>query len=216
MGTSTRGVRGGRDRHSLPQRSPTARWTRRVFGVIATIALLGVAWAIYTMVRPASDDTSVAATPTATVAANTTDKHASSSKHHSKHKSKGPSKAAVASLHHAEDLLRTQGFTTTSTKGYDVKHTLRVLIARPVGEAKGASTAFFFEGGTLLGRDSTQPSSKLAVAKTSTTTATLAYGIYDGDDSPKSTAHVRFKLSGGAVTPEQTIPDYGDRVAGSG
>jgi len=213
MGTTTRSVRGERGRRRLPQRSPAARWTRRVVGVLATVALLGVAWAIYAMVKP-GDAAPASAAPAPTVVAKTVDKPAAAKRRHAKRtRRSGPSKAALASLRRAESQLRAQGYVTVARGGYDVKHTLRVLLARPVGDASAGRTAFFFEGGTLLGRDSTSPSASLKVARTSTTTATLAYGVYDGGSSPRRTTAVRFKLSGGAVAPQQAIPDAVDRVA---
>src|SRR6478609_2681478 len=70
MDSKARRVQAERDRRRLPPRSPWARWTRRVIGLVATIAFLGVGFAIYDMVRPdpgaavvASD---AAVTPTAT------------------------------------------------------------------------------------------------------------------------------------------------------
>ena len=45
--------------------------------------------------------------------------------------------------------VRSQGFTTLKPADYDPKATLRVLVARPVGDAAGGYRAFFFNKTTL-------------------------------------------------------------------
>ena len=49
--------------------------------------------------------------------------------------------------------VRSQGFTTLKPTDYDPKATLRVLIARPVGDAAGGYRAFFFNKTTFIGND---------------------------------------------------------------
>ena len=110
--------------------------------------------------------------------------------------------------------MREQGFTTVKVSDYDPKATLRVLIARPVGDAGGGHTAFFFTRDGLVGRDSQSPSTTLTVAKKGKSTITLRYGVYGPGDqagSPSSKKRVRFKLQDGALAILDTVPTQEER-----
>ena len=77
-----------------------------------------------------------------------------------------------------------------------------MLIGRPVGDPSGGSYAFFFSGGTYLGRDSLSPTASLRLAKQAKTSVTLSYGTC----CPAKRVPVRFKLQAGRIQPQQAIP----------
>jgi hypothetical protein len=206
-------VRRERNRNRLPARSPWARWTRRIAGLLATVAFLGVAVAIFQMVRPESGAAVNASEPTATPAA-----EKSSKKKSTKRKSTKP-KPLTASQKRAREkaveAVREQGDTTLRAADYDPRARLRVLIGRPVGDATGGYTAYFFTKDGFVGTDSQGfRSTKVEVAKQGKATITLRYGVYkDGDKAgqPSGTKRVRFRLDGGTMTALDTVPDADSR-----
>ena len=208
MDSNARRVRAERNRKRLPPRGKASRWARRIIGVIATAAFIGVGVAIALMVMPERDGTeasaaAVAPTPTATPAK----KHKTAK--HKARKPKGPTKAQREALKAAVAVVRANGYTTLKQSDYDPKATLRVLIARPVGDAAGGHRAFFFSKGTFLGNDATNPSTKLTVARTGKLTVMLSYGVYEPGDrpgDPSGRKRVRFRLDGTGVHPLDTIP----------
>src|SRR5204863_9620384 len=90
MGASARRVRAERNRRRLPPRRTLYRWTRRITGLLATAAFLGVGVAAYRMIAPdhstgsASLDPAPAATPA---------RHHKAAVKHKAHKPKGLTKA---------------------------------------------------------------------------------------------------------------------------
>jgi hypothetical protein len=205
MGATARRVRAERKRARLPHRSATSRWSRRLIGLLATAALLTVGVVSAKMIVPDKDDSSgAAATVVPTPAPVKTTKK--SAKHKAKAKPKGPTKAQLAERSDAVAAIRRQGYTTLRVGDYDFKATLRVMIARPVGDSGGGSYAFFFNKTTPLGKDSTSPSTKITVAKQSTTQVTLAYETSAGREK------VRFKLDGATLQPRDPIPPAGERL----
>ena len=205
-------VRRERDRNRLPARSPWARWTRRIAGLLATVAFLGVAVAIFQMVRPESGAAVSASEATATPTAE------KSSKKSSKKKSSSKPKPLTASQKRARekaiDAVREQGDTTLRAADYDPRARLRVLIGRPVGDATGGYTAYFFTKDGFLGKDAQFRSTKVEVAKQGKATITLRYGVYkDGDKAgqPSGTKRVRFRLDGSSMTALDTVPDADSR-----
>ena len=209
MDSNARRVRAERNRKRLPPRRKASRWARRIVGLIATAAFIGVGVAIALMVIPERDGTQASAsalapTPTATAAK----KHKTAKKKHAR-KPKGPTKAQREALKAAVAVVRANGYTTLKQSDYDPKATLRVLIARPVGDAAGGHRAFFFSKGTFLGNDATNPSTKLTVARAGKLTVTLSYGVYapgDRPGDPSGRKRVRFRLDGTGIHPLDTIP----------
>jgi hypothetical protein len=196
-------------RRRLPERQPWARWARRVAGLLATAALLGVGFASAQMILPdtGNDTSSIDAAPAATPAK--TAKHAKKAK--AKKKAKGLTKAQKAARADAVAEVRRQGFTTRSLSDYDPKATLRVLIGRPVGDAGGGYQAFFFLKDSYLGKDALSPSTYLRVSGKdgAKTTVTLSYGVYalgDPPGEPSGRKRVRFRLEGQAIHALDTIP----------
>ena len=198
-----------RDRRRLPERSPWARWTRRIAGLLATAAFLGVAVAIFQMVRPDGGAAVVASEATATPEAEAADKSSKGSS-----KSKALTASQKRARKRAVDEVRAQGDTTLREADYDPRARLRVLIGRPVGDATGGYRAYFFTKDGFVGKDSDFRSSKLEVAKQGKATITLRYRIYkDGDKAgdPSGTKRVRFRLDGGAFTALDTVPPADER-----
>jgi hypothetical protein len=207
--SKARRVQADRNQRRLPPRRHSHRWARRIAGVLATIAFIGVGVAIAQMVVPEADDSEAAAlapTPTATTAT-PSKKHKSAKK--KKAKPKGPTKAQREALKAAVAVVRQKGFTTLKQTDYDPTATFRVLIGRPVGDSAGGSKAFFFMKDQFLGNDALNPSTKLAVAKQGKVTVTLSYGVYESGDpagKPSSTKKVRFRLEGTLIHALDTIP----------
>src|SRR3954451_10558215 len=139
--TGRRG-RSERKRRRLPPRGALARWTRRITGLLATAAFLGVGVASYKMIAPHHKAAANAAlVPTAT---------ATPAKHHKRHKARhhALTKAQKAQRSAAVAAVRRQGYTALKPSDYAPRATFRVLIGRPVGNASGGAYAFFFNRGT--------------------------------------------------------------------
>jgi hypothetical protein len=212
MDRSARKVQAERNRRRLPQKRGAYRWARRLTGLAATAAFLGTGVAITMMVLPDNGsevEAAALATPTATPKP---DKKETKKKKPSK--PKGPTKRQLAMRKDAIAIVRGEGYTTLKQSDYDFKATLRVLIARPVGDSAGGHRAFFFNKETFLGTDSTTPSTKLSIAKQGKVTVTLSYGVYAAGDQPGEPSdrkRVRFKLEAGVLSPLDTIPLDGAR-----
>ncbi|MDA0180726.1 LppP/LprE family lipoprotein [Solirubrobacter phytolaccae] len=203
-----------RDRRRLPARSPWALWTRRILGLLATAAFLGVGFAIYDMVRPEGTDSVGAAVTSATPTATPKAKKSKSGSKQKTTKPKPLTKSEKRARETAVDTIREQGDTTLRAEDYDPRARLRVLIGRPVGDATGGYTAYFFTKDGFLDKDAQFRSSELKVAKQGKATITLRYGVYkDGDKagSPSGTKRVRFRLDGTSLTALDTVPAADER-----
>jgi LppP/LprE lipoprotein len=195
MEATARRVRAERNRRRLPPRGALARWTRRITGLLATAAFLGVGVASYKMIAPqhkAAANAVLAPTPTPVA------------KRHKRHKAKhhGLTKAQKAQRTAAVAEVRRQGYLALKPSDYDPKATFRVLIGRPVGDPSGGSYAFFFHGGTYLGRDSLSPSASVKVAAQTPNSVVLSYRTC----CPARRVPVRFKLTAGQLQPTQPVP----------
>jgi hypothetical protein len=178
---------------------------------MATAAFVGVAFAIFSMVRPegaavvASEST---ATPTATP---------KKSKKSSKKKSSKPKPLTAKEKRaraEAVDAVRERGDTTLREADYDPRARLRVLIGRPVGDSTGGYTAYFFTKDGFVGTDAQVRSTKVEVASQGKATITLRYRVYkDGDKAgqPSGKKRVRFRLDGDAFTALDTVPSADER-----
>ncbi|RKQ87294.1 LppP/LprE lipoprotein [Solirubrobacter pauli] len=214
MDSKARRVQAERDRRRLPERSPWARWTRRVVGLVATVAFLGVGFAIYDMVRPEGADPVGAAVSQATPTATAKAKKTASKAKKKTTKPKPLTKAEKRAREQAVERIREEGDTTLRPEDYDPRARLRVLIGRPVGDSTGGYTAYFFTRDGFLGKDAQFRSTELKVAKQGKATITLRYGVYkEGDKpgNPSGTKRVRFRLDGTAMTALDTVPAAEDR-----
>lgn len=209
MDSKARRVQAERDRRRLPERSPWARWTRRIVGLVATVAFLGVGFAIYDMVRPEGAEPVGAATTQVTPTATAKAKKTSSKTKKKASKPKPLTKAEKRAREQAVERIRKEGDTTLRPQDYDPRARLRVLIGRPVGDSTGGYTAYFFTRDGFLGKDAQFRSTELKVAKQGKATITLRYGVYEEGDkpgSPSGTKRVRFRLDGTAMTALDTVP----------
>jgi hypothetical protein len=198
MEATARRVRAERNRRRLPPRGAASRWTRRVTGLLATAAFLGVGVASYKMIVPEhSHSASAALAPAPTAAAAEHHK----AKHH-KHKPKGLTKAQKAARTAAVAEVRRQGYTALKASDYDPRANFRVLIGRPVGDAGAGSYAFFFNRGAYVGRDSLSPSASVEVAGQTPNSVILSYRTC----CPAKHVPVRFKLEAGAVHASSLVP----------
>jgi LppP/LprE lipoprotein len=208
MDPEARRVKAERDRRRLPRRNGPARWARRIAGLLGTAALLGVGVVSAQMIRPDDGGEAViAATPSPTA----TPKPKASKKTDTKPKRKALTKKQKAAREAAIAEVRSQGFTTLKDSDYDPRATLRVLIARPVGDAAGGYRAFFFVKDRYIGNDSRANSSILRVSSKGTgkRQVTLSYGVYAPGDTagePSQRKRVRFKLEGEQLVPQDEIP----------
>jgi len=207
MDPEARRVKAERDRRRLPHRNGPAVWARRIAGLLGTAALLGVGVASAQMILPDSGGEPVIASepsPTATP-------KPKPAKKASKPKRKGLTKAQKAARAEAIAEVRRQGFTTLKDSDYNPRATLRVLIARPVGDAAGGYRAFFFLRDRFIGNDARANSSILRVSSKGTgkRQVALSYGVYapgDPPGEPSERKRVRFKLEGELLQPVDTIP----------
>lgn len=180
---------------------------------MATVAFLGVGYAIYDMVRPESGAAVVSAETAATPTATPTKKAKKSAKKKAD-KPKPLTKKEKQARAEAVDAVRAQGDTTLRASDYDPRARLRVLIGRPVGDATGGYTAYFFTKDGFVGKDAQFRSTKVTVAKQGKATITLKYGVYkDGDKAgdPSGSKRVRFRLDGTAFTALDTVPAAEER-----
>jgi hypothetical protein len=186
---------------------------RRIVGLMATAAFLGVGFAIFQMVRPEGAAV-VASESTATPTAEPKEKKSSKKKSKSASKPKPLTTREKRARSQAVDEVRAQGDTTLRVQDYDPRARLRVLIGRPVGDATGGYSAYFFTKDGFVGKDAQFRSSELKVAKQGKATVTLRYGVYkDGDRAgePSGTKRVRFRLDGTSMTALDTVPSADDR-----
>jgi LppP/LprE lipoprotein len=198
MEATARRVRGDRNRRRLPHRGAISRWARRVTGLLATAAFLGVGVASYKMIAPdhsTPQSAALAPVPTATPAQH------HKAKHH-RHKPAGLTKAQKAARTAAVAELRGQGYVAVRKRDYDPRAALRVLIGRPVGDAAGGAYAFFFNGAQYLGRDALSPSVSVKVAGQTPHSVLLSYRTC----CPVKHTHVRFRLEAGGLHALSLIP----------
>jgi hypothetical protein len=189
------------------------RWPRRIAGVLATLALLGVAIAMAAMIMPDGDSAVESAVPPPAAAA----KPKAKDKAAGAHKAHALTAAQKRARSAAVATLRTQGYEPVSVKAFDPHHSLRVLIGHRTGDTTGPRRAFFFRSSGLVGTDSPSPSTNLKVSGSGSNWVTLTYGIYATGDQPSSPSgghvKVRFAWSGGALAPVGgTIPQTWERV----
>ena len=205
MEASARRTKAERDRNRLPKRGPVSRWTRRIVGLIATGAFVAVGVVSAQMIIPDPDNNAAAVvtgpTPTATPKAKKIEKKKPK-------KPKGLTRAQKQAREDAVDEVRAQGFTTLKDSDYNPKAKLRVLIGRPVGDAAGGHTAFFFSRNGFIGKDAEGTSTVLKISKVTSNTVTLSYGVFKPGETldPSGRKKVRFKLEGDVLTPLDEIP----------
>lgn len=194
-----------RDRIEL--RSPLAKWTRRVLGVIATAAFLG-AGAYGASLVLATDENESASVPPAGQNPGKEGKRQAKAKKLTKEQRVQRNRAVAA--------MRRAGYTPVSLADYRGANTLRVLIGKPFGASPPGLRAFFFVGDTAIGQDADQPSAALRVLVSRDRDATLVYTLYDDGDRaccPRGRrVRVRFDWTGDTLTPRADVPPDAERV----
>jgi hypothetical protein len=194
-------------RDRVRRRSPAAKWTGRVLGVLGTAVVLAVGVVAATMIISGDDDEVVSAAPAATPAPET--------KQGKKQKPRLTSRQREE-RRRAVDEVRRQGYAPVSLSDYKVDHLLRVLIGKPVGTTPPGMRAFFFADGEHLGQDATSPSGKLRAGRQLEREITLVYTLYeDGDRAccPKGgDTRVHFRWTGEGLQPREPIPPDAERL----
>jgi LppP/LprE lipoprotein len=197
------------------------RTGRRAAGVVATLALFGVAAAITLMVLPggrlvplglipfraeapaiAGDDSASAAADRRrarrAAVARRRERAREARRDRARARARARRRAAERRARgRAVALLRANGYEPARLADYRARAGLRVL----VGRSGGGSRAFFFSGDRFVGNDATAPSGRLRVAAQRGTTVTLAYGLAAG-----GSARVRYRWQDGRLTPLDPIP----------
>jgi hypothetical protein len=194
-------------RDRVLRRSPAAKWTGRVLGLLGTAVVLAVGVVAATMVISGDDDEVVSAAPAATPTPEP-DKPAKK-KARLTNRQREERRRAV-------DEVRRQGYTPVSLADYKVDHLLRVLIAKPVGTTPPGMRAFFFADGEYLGQDAAAPSGKLRAGRQLEREITIVYTLYEPGDRaccPKGgDTRVHFRWTGDALEPRETIPPDAERL----
>ena len=193
----------------LRRRSPVAKWTGRVLGVLGTAVVLAVGAVVATMVVPSDDEQVVSQAPAATPGQSGNAGGKQRAKPRLTSRQREERRRAV-------DEVRRQGYTPVSLDDYKVDHLLRVLIGKPAGTTPPGMRAFFFVDGEYIGLDAASPSGKLRAGRQLEREITLVYTLYeDGDRAccPKGgDTRVHFRWTGHALDPREEIPPDAERL----
>jgi hypothetical protein len=192
------------------RRSPLARWTGRLLGLIGTAAVLAVGVVAATMVVSATDEQAVSTAPAATPTPEP------AGKGNAKPGKNRLTRAQREERRRAVDEVRRQGYTVASLGDYKVAHLLRVLIGKPVGTTPAGMRAFFFVDGEYIGQDATTASGKIRAGRQLEREITIVYRLYEPGDElccPKGKeTRVHYRWNGEALTPRETIPPPTERL----
>jgi hypothetical protein len=200
--------------HRLPYRHRRGhRWGRRILGVLATVALLGIpAWTALQVLSP-GDDVLQTASVGGEPAAAATPEPAAAGEAPAKRSKPALTRAQRRQRAAAAAVLRDQGYRPQRLAAYDPSHTLRVLI----GRRDGGQRAFFFVRGRYIGTDATTDSSRMRLLGTGERSVTVSYRLFArGDQSCCPTGgsvRVRFRWDGKALSPDNAIPPASSRRA---
>jgi hypothetical protein len=198
-------------RHRIRRRrSPVARWTGRLLGLIGTAALLAVGVLAGSMILSAGDDDVVsnapAATPTPTPVAGQEVKAGKPKL----------TRAQREQRRRAVDEVRRQGYTPASLDDYKEDHLLRVLIGKPVGSTPPGMRAFFFVDDEYIGQDATTASGRIRPGRQLEREITIVYTLYEPGDQlccpDGDVERVHYRWNGEALEPREPIPPAGERL----
>jgi hypothetical protein len=199
--------RGVSRRDRVLRRSPVAKWTGRVLGMLGTAAVLAVGVVVATMVLSTDDDEVVTAAPAATPTPEPTA---------AKRRAPELTPRQRQERRRAVDQVRRQGYAPVSLDDYKVNHLLRVLIGKPVGSTPPGMRAFFFVDDEYVGLDATSASGKLRAGRQLEREITLVYTLYEEGDRaccPKGgDTRVHFRWNGEALEPREDIPPASERL----
>jgi hypothetical protein len=198
-------------RDRIRRRSPVARWTGRILGLIGTAAVLAVGVVVATMVVSSGDEEVVSTAPAATPSP--TPENAEADKRDAKPKL---TRAQREQRRRAVDEVRRQGYTPVSLSDYKTDHLLRVLIGKPVGSTPAGMRAFFFVDDAYIGQDATTASGKIRAGRQLEREITVVYTLYEpGDDAccPKGReTRVHYRWNGETLEPREPIPAAAERL----
>jgi len=208
-------------RYAVARRSPAARWTRRLVGIAATIAILAVGYVAISMIVSPSDD-EVSASP-AEQRADKRDRPEDdavvredvAAEERGQQRS-GPTRRQRAQRRAAIEEVRGAGYEPVDLADYKPNHTLRVLIGRPHEGMSPGLRAFFFVRGRSIGNDALTPSMKLEVSEQRNREITLVYSLFVAGDRPccpsGGDSEIRFRWNGSELTPREPIPLESQRM----
>jgi len=208
-------------RDYVARRSPAARWTRRLSGIAATIAILAVGYVAISMIVSPSDD-EVSARP-ADARAGEEDRPEDDGVEREDvvaeakgEERSGPTRKQRAQRRAAVEEVRAAGYEPVDLADYKAGRTLRVLIGRPHQGMSPGLRAFFFVRGRSIGNDALTPSMKLEVAEQRDKEITLVYSLFVAGDRPccptGGDSEVRFRWDGDTLTPREAIPLESQRI----
>jgi hypothetical protein len=197
-------------RDRIRRRSPVARWTGRLLGLLGTAAVLAVGVVAATMVVSAGDEevvgTAPAATPTPAPAARKGEQDAAPRL----------TRAQREERRRAVDEVRRQGYTPVALGDYKFDHLLRVLIGKPVGTTPAGMRAFFFVDDEFIGQDATTASGRIRAGRQLEREITIVYRLYrPGDEAccPKGKeTRVHYRWNGETLVPREPIPPAAERL----
>jgi hypothetical protein len=195
-------------RDRLRRRSPVARWTGRILGLLGTAAVLAVGVVAATMVVSSGDEEVVGTAPAATPTP-TPEKAGKGGKPRL-------TRAQREERRRALDEVRRQGYTAAALDDYKAGHLLRVLIGKPVGATPPGMRAFFFVDGEYIGQDATTASGKIRAGRQLEREITIVYTLYKPGDAaccPKGKeTRVHYRWNGEALEPREAIPPAAERL----
>ena len=208
-------------RYAVARRSPAARWTRRLAGIAATVAILAVGYVAISMIVAPSDD-EVSASPAQRKAdkqdrpeEDAVEREDVAAEVKGERRS-GPSRKQRAQRRAAVAEVRAAGYEPVELAAYKPGHTLRVLVGRPRQGMTPGLRAFFFVRGRFIGNDALAGSMKLDVGEQRDREVTLTYGLFVVGDKPccpsGGDADVRFRWDGDELTPREAIPAESRRI----
>jgi hypothetical protein len=197
-------------RDRVRRRSPAARWTARILGLLGTAAVLAVGVVAATMVLSAGDEEVVSTAPAA--APTPTPERAGDGKDAAPRLTRAQREERRRAL----DEVRRQGYTAAALGDYKVDHLLRVVIGKPVGTTPPGMRAFFFVDGEYIGQDATTASGKIRAGRQLEREITIVYTLYrPGDEAccPKGRqTRVHYRWNGEALEPREPIPPAAERL----
>jgi hypothetical protein len=195
-------------RDRVLKRSPVAKWTGRVLGLLGTAVVLAVGVVAASMVLATDDDEAVTAAPAATPTPQP--------RKAAKRRAPKLTRQQRAARRRAVAEVRRQGYAPVSVDDYKVDHELRVLIGKPVGSTPPGMRAFFFVDGEYVGLDATSPSGKIRAGRQLEREITIVYTLYEEGDRaccPKGgDTRVHFRWNGEALEPREAIPPDSERL----
>ncbi len=172
----------------------------RIFGAIATAALLAVGATIVMTFVPEREASIASTAPTSAP-------EPAAAKKKGKAKPDKPkfTKAQRAQRAAAVDVLSQNGYRPVTVRDYRPDATLRVLI----GRGDGGQRAFFFAGANYLGNDAADDSDSISVARAGNRSVALAYRTNEGGKKGKT--RVLFRWDGKKLAPMTPIPSSAAR-----